>query len=481
MTTLLSIHADRIIGVGKPVGQLLSRIDDGIVIDTPTNQVLLAVSLETQLIGALLTDRIAQFVARKAIGEVVLHIAESAAAHGVHGIDRIDDRTARLVERLGEEQQYVGVAQHIPVDIRLVIVDDIIGRVDILLGVPLGRREELTLLVEVVLGRTAHRRKIGHGGFVVIGVLVVGDRELHTGIAVLLPFAREVIGHLPVSGVAAADSLDSRSNDSVPFADTSGGIVGIEARRRIERHFDQALARVPDTVAGVLPDGLVIGDQPVLTRLHDAAGHFGGLLPLRFVAHGIPCPCAIDLSQQPQRRTLREAVGGRGAFRIVGGPRKHLGGILEVLFDKGVDIGRIGLHIFGGGNVRIGRRFYQHDVAVPAHQLEIEQCAQRTGLTQINLGQFAVAGTPAVLAGRHDLDKIVGVVDRRIEFLPCIADLRGVRIMRIGRDFAERSVRTAFALGDVRRNGEQQRQVVGAESLYSVSQDQGRWLELYII
>lgn len=93
----------------------------------------------------------------------MFHIAETAAAHGVHGIDGIDDRTARLVERLGEEQQHVGIAQNVPVDVRLVVVDDVVRRFDIFLGIPLARREQLALAVLLLLGgsRARNGREIG--------------------------------------------------------------------------------------------------------------------------------------------------------------------------------------------------------------------------------------------------------------------------------------------------------------------------------
>ena len=260
----------------------------------------------------------------------MLRVAETAAAHSVHGVHGIDDRAARLVERLGEEQQHVRIAQNVPVDVRLVVVDDVVRRFDILLGVPLARREQLTLAVLLLLGgsRARNGREIGNRAATQrMIVFVVGDRKRHAGIVLRLPLAGKVIGHFPVGGIASALALDRGSRHTVPFADTSGRVVAVEARRRVERHFDQAFARIPDTVAGVLPDGFVVGDQTVLARLHDAAGGLLGLGPFRLVAHGITGPRAVDLGQQAQRGPLRETIGVGRAPGVVDGPRKHLGGI----------------------------------------------------------------------------------------------------------------------------------------------------------
>ena len=291
-------------------------------------------------------------------------------------------------------------------------------------------------------------------------VLVIGDGKFHAGIVLRLPVTGERIDDLPVGGIASALAVDRGGRYAVPFTDTSGRVVAVETRRRVERHFDQAFARIPDTVAGVLPDGFVVGDQAVLARLHDTAGDLLGLGPLRLVPHGITGPRAVNLGQQTQRGALRETIGVARALGVVNGPGKHLGGVFQVLFDIGVDILRGGLLVIFVLLARIGRRSHQHDIAVPAHQFEIEQRTQSPGLAQIDGGQFAVRRAPAVHAVRNSLDEVVGIVNRRIELLPRAGDLRRRGIVGVGRNLAERSRRTPLALGDVGRDREQQRQVV---------------------
>jgi hypothetical protein len=82
------------------------------------------------------------------------------------------------------------------------------------------------------------------------------------------PFYYERVDDLHIACTAASHSGDSRSLDPVPLANTPARVrSGACGGRGVEGYFDEALCRVPDPVAGVLPKLFEISQQVVFARI----------------------------------------------------------------------------------------------------------------------------------------------------------------------------------------------------------------------
>ena len=110
-----------------PLGALPGSLADGLVVDAPADEILSAVSLESELVGTFVTHCLLELLITQAGGEICCCgscARRETVATTTHYVDcRIGVccwSLVPLVEGLSIEQEHIGVAQEIPVHIGIV-------------------------------------------------------------------------------------------------------------------------------------------------------------------------------------------------------------------------------------------------------------------------------------------------------------------------------------------------------------------------